>query len=97
MFWVGFAAGFILGGVMGIVVFALAFGTRREGEADAEADHQRRQTGAIAADQERADDIEQRAEAARRAVAGDGQKLAGDRAALAERLRRSGRGRTPGV
>jgi hypothetical protein len=82
-----FAAGYILGGISGLAVFAVMFGTRREGKAVAEADHQRRQNEAIIADQERADDIAKRAEEAAAAPRIE---------PAAVRLRRAGRLRETG-
>jgi hypothetical protein len=80
-----FVAGYILGGISGLVVFGFLFGTRKEGEAEAEVEHLRDQLDAKEADQERADDIERKADEVRRMPPGD--------QPLAERLRAAGRGR----
>jgi hypothetical protein len=84
--WVAvFAAGYILGGISGLVVFGTLFGSRREGKAEAKVEHLRDQLDAKEADQERADDIERKADEARRMPPGD--------QPLADRLRGTGRGR----
>ena len=77
-----------MGAVVLVAVFIVYRAMRassRAGAAEANEDAARRQVDALKADQERADEIERKADLARRAPAG-GQPLA-------DRLRASGRGR----
>lgn len=90
-FWLGLALLVLLL----VVVFALVRTSSKLAREEEQHEHEQRQTAARQADQERADDIAKKADAAAVTVKKDASRVGRDGAALADRLRGSGRSRTP--
>lgn len=91
----GLWAGLALFVVLLVVIFALVRTTSKLAREEERHEYEQRQTKAREADQERADDIAKKADDAAVAIKKDAARVGRDGAALADRLRGSGRGRTP--